>query len=138
MVYTDPFYTSNGGYKATLSIYPNGYGSGEGTHVSVFINLMKGFHDDKLPFPINGIFTIKMYNWKKDGYHIDRSIEFDEGIPMKYRERVTTGEIAYHGWGYQQFLSHEDLAKKNVLHEDGRVSFKISYTPTKGELRHLY
>ena len=35
-LYTDPFYTSKGGYKVTLRVVPNGQGSGKGTHVSVF------------------------------------------------------------------------------------------------------
>ena len=40
VLFTDPFYTSKGGYKVTLEVVPNGQGSGKGTHVSVFMHLM--------------------------------------------------------------------------------------------------
>ena len=62
--YSDPFYTSRGGYKLTLNVYPNGNGPGKGSHVSVFIRLMKGENNQNLPFPFNGIFTIQLLNWK--------------------------------------------------------------------------
>ena len=40
--YSDPVYSHFGGYKMCLKVDANGYGLGEGSHVSVFINLMRG------------------------------------------------------------------------------------------------
>ena len=46
-----PFYFREG-YKMCLAVYPNGIGKGEGTHVSLYLGLMKGEFDDELEWPI--------------------------------------------------------------------------------------
>ena len=46
-----PFYNKDG-YKMCLALHPNGTGKGEGTHVSLSLNLMKGEFDDELEWPI--------------------------------------------------------------------------------------
>ena len=46
--YSDPFYTHNKGYKMCLNVDAAGNGDGKGTHLSVFLFLMKGPHDDEL------------------------------------------------------------------------------------------
>ena len=128
--YSDPFYTIQGGYKLTLNIYPNGNGPGTGSHVSVFICLMKGENDQNLPFPFSGIFTIQLLNWKQNAHHIEHTQTFDEDTPQKCTERVTTGEVAL-GWGKLQYLSHDELEESNdkeYINQD-MVCFKIDFCP---------
>ncbi len=127
-LYTDPFYTSKGGYKVTLNVYPNGQGSGKGTHVSVFMHLMKGANDNILQFPMTGIFSVQLMNWKGDNQHFQRPIQFDDYTPVHHREQVVTGERA-DGWG-KQFIFHNELTSSNklYLHED-KICFKILYEP---------
>ncbi|XP_078604000.1 TNF receptor-associated factor 1-like [Branchiostoma floridae x Branchiostoma japonicum] len=45
------FFTSRTGYKMRAQVYLNGYGRGEGTHISVFFVVMKGEYDAILPWP---------------------------------------------------------------------------------------
>ena len=125
-LYTDPFYTSKGGYKVTLRVDPNGEGSSKGTHVSVFMYLMKGANDNNLQFPMTGIFTLQVMNWMGDIQHFEQSIEFDDNTPVKYKERVVTGERAV-GHGLH-FISHNELTSSNkqYLHED-KMCFKINF-----------
>ena len=127
-LFTDPFYTSKGGYKLTLHVDPNGFVSGKGTHVTVFMCLMKGANDDNLQFPMTGIFTVQMMNWKGDNQHCEQFIQFDDYIPVEYSERVVTGERA-DGWG-AHLMSHNELTSsyKQYLHED-KMCFKILYEP---------
>ena len=131
-LYTDPFYTSDGGYRATLAVYPNGYGPGKGTHVSAFIYLMKGPNDDNLEFPITGIFTMEILNWKGNDHHIERGILFHDNVSIEYRERVTTGERAT-GWGRPRFLSHDNLimgSDVQYVSDDGdMMCFRIGFIP---------
>ena len=47
-----PFYTHPHGYKVCLVVYPNGIEIGKGSHVSVFVGLLKGEHDDQLAWPL--------------------------------------------------------------------------------------
>ena len=127
-LYTDPFYTSKGGYKVTLCVVPNGYGSSKGTHVDVFMHLMKGANDNNLQFPMTGIFTVQVMNWMGDIQHFKRSIAFDDYTPVQHTERVVTGERA-EGLG-KQFISHNELTSSNkqYLHED-KMCFKINFYP---------
>ena len=127
-LYTDPFYTSETGYKVTLRVDPNGVGSSKGTHVSVGMCLMKGANDNNLQFPMTGVFTVQVTNWKGDSQHFEQFIQFDDYTPVHCSERVITGERA-NGWGTQQFMSHNKLmSNKQYLHED-KMCFKILYEP---------
>ena len=112
----------------TLCVHPNGEGSSKGTHVDVFMCLMKGANDNNLQFPMTGIFTVQMMNWKGDIQHFEQSIQFDDYTPVQHRERVVTGERA-DGLGIQ-FISHNELTSRNkqYLHED-KMCFKILYEP---------
>ena len=60
-----PFYSCQQGYKMRLVIYANGYGDGEGTHVSVFVQIVKGEYDDILTWPYTGTVSYEI-NWKED------------------------------------------------------------------------
>ena len=112
----------------TLEVDPNGYGSGKGTHVSVIMCLMKGANDNNLQFPMTGIFTVQVMNWKGDIQHFERFIQFDDYTPVNCRERVVTGERAV-GWG-AHLMSHNELTSSNkqYLHED-KMCFKMRYEP---------
>ncbi|XP_031568440.1 TNF receptor-associated factor 3-like isoform X2 [Actinia tenebrosa] len=59
-LYSPPFYTSRFGYKMCARVYLNGDGSGKGTHVSVFISVMRGEYDAVLPWPFSKKITLKL------------------------------------------------------------------------------
>ena len=92
---------------------------------------MKGENDDNLSFPISGIFTVQLLNWKQNNNHHEKGVEFDESRPMLYRRRVSNGERA-DGWGIGGYLSHAELESSDVgrkyLHED-KMCFKIEFEP---------
>ena len=112
----------------TLRVDPNGQQeSGKGTHVDVYMCLMKGANDNNLQFPMTGIFTVQVMNWKGNSEHVILTIKFDDdSIPVEGRERVATGELAYWGRGLQQFMSHDEL--KQYVHED-KICIKITFCP---------
>ena len=89
---------------------------------------MKGANDNNLQFPMTGIFTVQVMNWKGDIQHFERSIQFDDYTPVERRERVVTGERA-DGLG-KHLMSHNELTSSNkqYLHED-KMCFKILYEP---------
>uniref|UniRef100_T1J736 MATH domain-containing protein n=1 Tax=Strigamia maritima TaxID=126957 RepID=T1J736_STRMM len=51
-VFSQPFYSDKRGYKMRLQLGPNGFDDGEGTHLSVFLQVMKSPHDAILTWPI--------------------------------------------------------------------------------------
>ena len=52
-IHSPPFYTGRNGYKMCIRAYLNGDGSGEGTHLAIFLVLMKGEYDPLLQWPFD-------------------------------------------------------------------------------------
>ena len=50
-LYSPPFFTSLHGYRMCLRLYLDGDGQGKGTHVSLFLVIMKSDYDDLLTWP---------------------------------------------------------------------------------------
>ena len=63
-LFSPPFLTSPHGYRMCLRMYLNGDGEGKGTHVSLFLVLMKGEHDSILPWPFSQKVTLSLINQK--------------------------------------------------------------------------
>ena len=104
--YSPPFYSHLGGYKMCLNVCANGHGDGKGTHVSVFVCLMKGEFDDDLKWPFSGEIAIqlKTTNPHEPQYsmviHLDDCS--DDVVCKPTRERNC-------GHGYPEFISYCDL-----------------------------
>ena len=50
-LYSPPFFTSLHGYRMCLRLYLDGDGQGKGTHISLFLVIMKSDYDDLLSWP---------------------------------------------------------------------------------------
>ena len=101
------FYTSAGGYKLRLNVDANGYGSGKGTHVSCFINLMPGEYDDTLDWPFQGKVTVELLNQLEDKNHYKIAIPFNDKTPDEYKNRKEKEDSAE--LGQSQFIPHTNL-----------------------------
>ena len=107
--YSDPVYSHFGGYKMCLRIDSHGQGSGEGTHISLFVYLMKGDNDDNLKFPFKGCIVVSLLNQLEDKNHLIREPwSPDSKVPETSNGRVITGERS-DGWGLPDFIPHNDL-----------------------------
>ena len=92
-----------------LRIDAAGVLDGKGTHLSVFLYIMKGSHDDELTWPLRGKFEMKLVNQFHHGGHYSKTLTYDDSVPHKSRSKVTQRERTPDGWGYSQFISNEDL-----------------------------
>ena len=110
--YSEPFYSHNMGYKMCMKIYGSGYDEGKNTHLSVFLFLMKGPHDDELTWPLRGKFHIKLLNQISDREHHPWTLDYDdEDDEEEAIHRVTEGDMAVAGLGTSQFISNKMLYK---------------------------
>ena len=107
--FSDPVYSHIGGYKMCLTVYANGEGSGKGTHVSVYISLMRGDDDDNLKWPFKGTIKVSLLNQLEDGQHHTSQLWLPDIPKDTCSERVTGKERAAKGCGHHQFISHQDL-----------------------------
>ena len=83
------FYTHPHGYKKFLRVNANGHGDGEGSHISVFVHLMRGEFDDHLKWPFRGDITIQLLNQledKKQQHHTE-TIHFNDKTPDSVASR---------------------------------------------------
>ena len=134
--YSEPFLAFNEGYQVCLRVYADGFGDGKGTHVSVFLHVMKGAHDDNLEqsghWPLRGTFIIELLNQLSDKDHHSRKIVFNTHTDDDNTKRVTKGNRAIVGWGLHQFIS---LSTLDLLHNNDNgyfkndtLYFRVSYT----------
>ena len=132
--YSPGFYTSPGGYKMCICVYPNGEGEGvaEGTHVTCYICIMSGEYDDMLEWPFQGEVTIELLNQLEDKNHRNGILHYNESTPNTSKQRVIK-DTKPKGWGYTQFLSHSELeynpfTNRQYLKDDSlyfRISVKV-------------
>ncbi len=126
--YSDPFYTHPRGYKVVINIDANGYNEHKGTHVSVWVYLMRGEYDDQLEFPFKGTIKFELLNQLEDKNHHCESYTHDGTLDCS--KRVIDGERSNGAQGVQDFISHKDLGHnttKNCQYlQDDCLVFRIS------------
>jgi len=109
--YSDNFYSHSNGYLMSLYVLASGHDASKGTHMSVFLVLMRGPHDDELSWPLRGTFEIKLLNQISSSSHHSCSLTYDNKTSDGTAGRVTEGMKAAYGHGIPQFISNDDLFK---------------------------
>ena len=117
--YSLPFYSHPGGYKMCLSVDANGRGSGKGTHVSVYIHLMKGEFDNLLKWPFHGDITIKVKKGTSEK-HSKSVLTLDEKDDVcctgKPKHEMNSDSV-----GYPKYISHSSLYSGGYLRNNSLV-----------------
>ena len=108
-----PFYTHPQGYRMQLSVSIHGDGAGKGTHMSVFLSLMKGEFDNQLKWPFRGSVTIQLLNQQADTEHYTECITYG-GAPDQVADRVMDERRLAKSWGKMKFIAHESVLPKFV------------------------
>lgn len=103
------FFSHPGGYRLCLSVDANGNAQNRGTHISVYVRLVKSPNHSQLVWPFRGELTIEMLNQAEDGGHFSKTILFD-WKESDVRNCVALGpETGSRGWGYHDFIPHNML-----------------------------
>ena len=114
------FYTGIDEYNMRIDVYPNGNGDGKGTHVSVFVPILKGDNDDNLKWPFIGTVKIELLNQLEDENHHLKTLTLDQ------EDNVRVGPA----WGYSTFIPHSQLSHdpvKNTQYlKDDTLYFRVS------------
>ena len=129
VINSEPFYRY--GYKCRLYLAPNGEGSAENTHLSVFFRIMKGENDDILPWPFHKKITLTLIDQQKDTTdrkNIFEIIMTDAESPEKaecFSKPVTHENNA---WGIVKFASHDELKQRRFIVDD-TIIFQVQVSP---------
>ena len=90
--YSPPVYTHHQGYMICLCVYASGNGTGEGTHVSVYVCLMRGEFDDSLKWPFRGAISYLLLNQVNGKDRKTHTLPYDDKTSNDCCTRVTEGE----------------------------------------------
>ena len=96
-----------------LSVYPNGTGKGAGSHLSVYVNLMHGEHDDNLSWPFQGNITVKVITESKA---FEEILYFINKAPAAAARRVTNREMNRLGHGRSRFVNLCEVSNCDFIH----------------------
>ena len=127
------FYSSPGGYKMSLHIYPNGNGTGKGTHISCFVCLMPGEYDDILEWPFRGEITVELLNQLQDSNHQRNVLKLDGFTSQNFCKRVVGKEYGQ-GYGFPTFIPQSELfcesSQMCQYFKDDTLYFRVSVMVT--------
>ncbi|XP_013924528.1 PREDICTED: TNF receptor-associated factor 4 [Thamnophis sirtalis] len=129
--FSPPFYTHRYGYRLQVSVFLNGNGSGEGSHLSVYIRVLPGQYDNLLEWPFAYRVTFSLLDQSDPSLskpqHITETFLPDPA--WKNFQKPGTGRTSLDesllGFGYPKFISHEDIKKRNYV-RDNAVFLKAS------------
>ena len=83
-----------------LNVHPYGTGDGKCTHVSVYLNIMKGEFDDQFLWPFLGEITVQLVNQTQNRGHCENTLYFNESAAAGRVSHRT-----FEAWmGYNHFV----------------------------------
>ncbi|XP_068733414.1 TNF receptor-associated factor 3-like [Montipora capricornis] len=108
-----PFYTSRRGYRCQMSVYLNGDGEGHGTHMSIFLVMMRGDFDAILSWPFKQKVTFTLIDQEKNDDHLG---SFRPRVSdTSWRRPCSTRNV---GSGMPVFILHENLSSGGYIRDD--------------------
>ena len=136
--YSSPFFAFERGYVIRLRVYAAGYDDGNGTHVSVYLHLMKGPYDDELKWPMRGKYEINLIDPTNSSFNTCnpyfKDVHFNENF-ADYN-RVTAAKMSYYGLGYAEYIHIDNNMLSNLtvatsfLTKHNSLLFQIDYYKT--------
>ena len=135
--YSPPFFSTPGGYKMCLRVDPGGSSGGAGTHVSIFVHMMRGENDADLKWPFQGKVTIQLLNhgartqdpWEWPVLFDHKAVDKGSGLRVLGQEQGGNGLEQGGGWGCPQFISQtavENRTKAGQYIHNDCLTFRIS------------
>lgn len=117
-----PFFTSKFGYKMMARLYPNGDGSGRGTHLSLFFVLLRGEFDDLLSWPFRQKVTFVLLD--QDSTNPKNVIDTFRPDPNSVSFRKPSSEMNQAS-GCPSFVPHKVLQSKSSYLNNDTLYLKI-------------
>ena len=110
-----------------IRVDANGEGVGAGTHVSVYVYLMKGEYDDRLRWPFCANITLQIMNQRSDQHHHTRDIPFNGEVAADVSQRVVSGErSSAGGLGFCEFMPHNSIGFNKLYIKSNCLKLRLS------------
>ncbi|XP_052120968.1 TNF receptor-associated factor 4 isoform X2 [Frankliniella occidentalis] len=125
-----PFYTSQYGYKLQASVFLNGNGAGEGTHMSVYIKILPGEYDALLRWPFAHSVSFTLFDQSSVPEKACNIVESFIPDPTWKNFQRPSKEPDSLGFGFPRFASHEVLKKRHFI-KDNTIFLRVKVDPSK-------
>ena len=112
------FFTGPNGYKLMLTLYPNGFGAGKNTHISVFLTILRGKYDAVLPWPFRKVVTFTLIAQGKNLMHREnyaKKLDCEQCNSDAFARPVTDCNGEY---GFPKFISHQEFRRRRFIEDD--------------------
>lgn len=114
VMYSPGFYASPHGYKLCLRINLNGVKSGVGTHVALYVHMMRGDYDNHLEWPFSKGFSLSIVDQSDDEslqYHITETVITKPELSAFQRPVPPHNVISSEYSGYEHFAPIDKIHK---------------------------
>lgn len=129
-IYSPPFYVGRFGYKVCARLYPNGDGNGKGTHMSMFLVIMRGEYDALLPWP----FIQKVHFRLLDQDRIRDVFDAFRPDPSCASFKRPTSDMNVAS-GCPTFVSHTEVRQGGYVRDDAMfIKVTVDMENLQGEL----
>ena len=122
---SEPFYTSRYGYKLGASVFLDGNGSGEGTHLSLYIKVLHGEYDNILEWPFRMPITFRLIDQCSDPEKQQNIVESFVPNPSWKHFQKPVKDADPMGFGYPKFVAHDVLKHATYVRDDA-IFIKIT------------
>ena len=126
-ILSDFIYTGKYGYKLQAIAYLNGIGSGQGTHLSVYLSIHKGKYDAVLTWPFKQRVYFTLLDQSEDEenrVHETKGLECNRKSASFFRPTTSSNP----GWGFPKFIELDKLQDGPYLKDDC-IFLKIEIDP---------
>jgi len=117
-IFSQPFYTSQYGYKLRIKAYLNGRDRGKGTHLSLYLIIMKGEYDALLEWPFNQKITFYLLDQGEQRKHKVHQLSPNRSLPNVRAVFNKPSGKENLGIGNPSFVSHEVIDAGEYVHEN--------------------
>ncbi|XP_068714139.1 uncharacterized protein [Montipora foliosa] len=124
-ILSDAVYSYRFGRLVGIRIYPNGVGSGRGTHVAIFIHMMQSTFDDLLDWPYDGTVTISVLDRSGSRARSDIS-RIIQAKPNLLAFKQPHEAICRTGYGYVWFARIQEFFGPRYAKDDSLL-LKIEF-----------
>ena len=128
-----PFFTSSTGYKLQASLFLNGNGGGENTHMSLYIKVLPGEYDCILKWPFKHTISFTLLDQTMDraaAVNVMESFIPDQNWPNFNRPSICNDPDQL-GFGFPKFVTQDILTKRGYV-KDETLFIKIRADSKKG------
>ena len=115
-----PFFSSHSGYRLQASLFLNGNGGGQNTHISLYIKLLPGPNDCILKWPFRHTISFTLLDQTTErtaAVNIMESFIPDPNWP-NFNRPSTSDDPDQLGFGFPRFVHQDMLMKRGYIKDD--------------------